>query len=64
MRHNPGDRCTSRRPMIINGRHDGFTRDDLRAPWDGPGAHAPDRTPRKIVGGAARCPDYAHETGD
>ncbi|UEN99545.1 hypothetical protein [Acidiferrobacter thiooxydans] len=50
--------------MIINGRHDGFTRDDLRAPWDGPGAHAPDRTPRKIVGGAARCPDYAHETGD
>ena len=63
MRHNPGDRCTSRRPMTINGRHDGFTRDDLRAPWDGPGAHAADRTPRKIVGSAARCPDCAHETG-
>lgn len=61
--HNPGGRWTSRHQMTINGKRDGFTRDDLLAVGRSLGIHAPDRMLGEIVDVVARWPDYARETG-
>lgn len=61
--HNPGGRWASRHQMTINGKRDGFTRDDLLAVGRSLGIHAPDRMLGEIVDVVARWPDYARETG-
>ena len=61
--HNPGGRWTSRHQMTINGKRDGFTRDDLLAVGRSLGIHAPDRMLGEIVDVVARWPDYARATG-
>ncbi|MDA8390565.1 MAG: type II toxin-antitoxin system HipA family toxin [Gammaproteobacteria bacterium] len=61
--HNPRGRWTSRHQMTINGKREGFVRDDLLAVGRSLGLHAPGQILEEIVDTVGRWPDYARAAG-